>query len=100
MATTTINLTDVERLREVNKQHRLLQREHKQQPTITVTGTFPIAKYWDSKEMKKVAFENGVEVKDAVVEEVRVKWIVANHEGTTVYLKNEDGIGHITMTTK
>ena len=97
--TVVINLSDVSRLRELNKADRTVQRETKAKPTITVSGTFPIAKYWNDAELKKVAYPDGLAVTNAVVEDIRVKWIIAYDGDTKVFLKNEGAAGAVTMTT-
>ena len=98
MTKQTINLSDISKLRELNKQNRLLQRSTKKQQHITVTGTFPTAKFWNSQQLKKEAYAEGIEVNAAVVEEIRVKWIVAKVDETTVYLKlTEEASGTVTF---
>jgi len=95
---TTISINDIERLRNLNKAARVHAREHKAKPTITVTGTFAIAKAWDAQQVKKVALPNGIEVNDAVVEDIGVKWLTVQWQNTTHYLKlTEEATGTITL---
>jgi len=98
MTKQTINLSQIEKLREVNRSNRLFQRTEKVAPKISITGTFPVAKQWNAEQLKKEVVEGGLKVENAIVEDVRVKWIVANLDGTTVYLKlTEDAKGSIVM---
>jgi len=88
---TTIQLATIERLREINQNVRLLERANKgKSVTMTLTGTFPTAKQWNAKDVRKVLLEDGLTVKDATVTDVGARWITLSIDGTTHWVKATD----------
>jgi len=85
---TTIKLNDIERLRELNKNMRIAQREYKGKTlTLTLTGTFPVVKRWNAEQVKKEVVENGHTFTDAEILDIGVKWIETKVDGVTYYVK-------------
>jgi len=86
----TIKLEQLRKLSEVVAEQRKIEKETRQQTFITISGTFPIAKFRD-KDGKKHLEEAPVTLERTPIEDLGSKWIeYVRHDGRRAYVKVDD----------